>query len=71
MYTLTELGRKRFDELLRTVLHEYNPIHSGIEIAVIFLTHVPGARRRLLCWTIGVKQSPRDVPRSPRTLEDY
>jgi DNA-binding PadR family transcriptional regulator len=43
VYTLTELGRKRFDELLRTVLHEYDPIHSGIEIAVIFLTHIPSA----------------------------
>jgi DNA-binding PadR family transcriptional regulator len=43
IYTLTELGRKRFEELLRAVLREYNPIHSGVEIAVIFLGQVPGA----------------------------
>jgi DNA-binding PadR family transcriptional regulator len=41
IYTLTEQGKKRFGELLRDVLRQYSPIHSGVEIAILFLGRVP------------------------------
>jgi DNA-binding PadR family transcriptional regulator len=41
IYALTDTGRARFQELLRTVLREYAPIHSGIEIAIVFLGQLP------------------------------
>jgi DNA-binding PadR family transcriptional regulator len=43
IYSLTEHGKQQFQELLRTVLREYTPIHSGVEIAVVFLGHVSNA----------------------------
>jgi DNA-binding PadR family transcriptional regulator len=43
VYSLTEPGRRHFQELLRTVLRDYTPIHSGVEIAIVFLGHVCNA----------------------------
>jgi DNA-binding PadR family transcriptional regulator len=43
VYSLTERGKERFGELLRDVLREYTPIHSGVEIAILFLARVPAA----------------------------
>jgi DNA-binding PadR family transcriptional regulator len=43
VYSLTERGQERFFELLRVVLQEYTPIHSGVEIAILFLARVPAA----------------------------
>jgi DNA-binding PadR family transcriptional regulator len=37
MYTLTDLGRARFDELLREVLRSYDTVHTGVDVAVMFL----------------------------------
>jgi DNA-binding PadR family transcriptional regulator len=41
IYALTERGKERFGELLRQVLRQYMPIHSGVEIAILFLARVP------------------------------
>lgn len=37
LYTLTDLGRARFDELLREVLRSYDTVHTGVDVAVMFL----------------------------------
>ena len=37
IYTLTDLGRARFDELLREVLRSYDTVHTGVDVAVMFL----------------------------------
>jgi DNA-binding PadR family transcriptional regulator len=43
VYSLTGRGQQRFGELLRDVLRHYTPIHSGVEIAILFLARVPDA----------------------------
>ena len=43
VYALTQRGHERFGELLRTELRGYSPIHTGIEIAVVFLSQIPSA----------------------------
>jgi DNA-binding PadR family transcriptional regulator len=43
IYALTKRGKERFGELLRDVLRQYTPIHSGVEIAILFLSRVPTA----------------------------
>jgi DNA-binding PadR family transcriptional regulator len=43
IYALTQRGKERFGELLRDVLRQYTPIHSGVEIAILFLSRVPAA----------------------------
>jgi len=49
IYSLTERGRARFDELLRRVLQTYEPVPSSIGSAVIFLPQLPvGEAVRLL-----------------------
>ena len=37
VYALTDQGRRRFDELLRTVVRTYEPAHMGIEVGMFFL----------------------------------
>jgi DNA-binding PadR family transcriptional regulator len=41
IYSLTDHGRARFDELLRAVLSGYEPPASTIGAAIVFLPHVP------------------------------
>jgi DNA-binding PadR family transcriptional regulator len=43
VYALTGRGKERFGELLRAVLRQYTPIHSGVEIAILFLARVHAA----------------------------
>jgi DNA-binding PadR family transcriptional regulator len=43
VYELTERGRERFTELLREVLQTYQPVHTGIGTAVVFLSYLPHA----------------------------
>jgi DNA-binding PadR family transcriptional regulator len=43
IYEITDQGRKRFDELLREVMLNYEPVHIGVETAVIFLAQVAPA----------------------------
>jgi PadR family transcriptional regulator AphA len=37
LYSLTDLGRARFDELLREVLRSYDTVNTGVDVAVMFL----------------------------------
>jgi DNA-binding PadR family transcriptional regulator len=46
--SLTDRGQERFGELLRDVIREYNPIHSGVEIAILFLARVPAEEAIIL-----------------------
>lgn len=43
IYTLTDQGRQHFTQLLREVLQSYEPVHTGIETAIIFLASLPHA----------------------------
>jgi DNA-binding PadR family transcriptional regulator len=48
-YTITEKGCAYFEELLRGVLRSYEPIRTGIDVAVVLLEHLPlGEAIRLL-----------------------
>lgn len=40
VYSLTDRGRERFDELLRQILRTYEPVTSNIGSAVVFLPHL-------------------------------
>jgi DNA-binding PadR family transcriptional regulator len=40
LYKLTPKGRQRFHELLRVQLQRYDTVHTGIEVAVIFLSQL-------------------------------
>lgn len=40
IYTITEQGRTRFYQLLRETLLHYEPIHTGIETAIVFLSYL-------------------------------
>jgi DNA-binding PadR family transcriptional regulator len=41
VYTLTDQGRQRFTELLRTVLRDFTPVHTGVDVAMVFLGTLP------------------------------
>lgn len=43
IYTITEAGRQHFDTLLREVIRSYEPEHNGVDVAVVFLAHLPPA----------------------------
>jgi DNA-binding PadR family transcriptional regulator len=43
IYELTDQGRARFNELLREVLLTYEPAHTGVDTAVVFLASLPPA----------------------------
>ncbi len=40
IYELTEQGRERFNTLLQEVMLSYEPVHMGIDTAVIFLSYL-------------------------------
>jgi DNA-binding PadR family transcriptional regulator len=56
VYALTDAGRTRFGELLRTILGTFEPAHTGLDVAIVFLGRLPRdeavalleARRRLV-----------------------
>ncbi len=41
IYTITEKGRAYFEKLLRGVVRTYEPVHTGIDVAVVLLEHLP------------------------------
>ena len=41
VYALTDRGRARFAELLRGVLRDFEPAHTGLDVAVVFLNRLP------------------------------
>jgi DNA-binding PadR family transcriptional regulator len=43
VYGLTSRGRARFDELLRLVLRDFEPAHTGLDVAVVYLNRLPPA----------------------------
>lgn len=43
IYSLTSAGCERFDELLREVLRTDDQLHSGIDVALLFLRQMPHA----------------------------
>jgi len=43
IYELTDLGKKRFHELLHEVMLTYEPVHIGVDTAVVFLSYLPHA----------------------------
>src|SRR5438445_2764250 len=49
VYSITDAGRRRFDELLRQTLRHYEPLRSGLEVAVVLLNQLsPSEGIRLL-----------------------
>lgn len=40
IYTITDEGRARFHQLLRETLLQYEPVHTGIETAIVFLSYL-------------------------------
>lgn len=43
IYSLTKKGRDQFYKLLRQVLLSYEQVHTGVEVAVVLLAHLPPA----------------------------
>lgn len=43
VYSLTDKGRAYFNELLREVIRSYEVLHTGVEVAVVFLAMLPTA----------------------------
>ncbi|MDQ6637282.1 MAG: PadR family transcriptional regulator [Candidatus Dormibacteraeota bacterium] len=41
IYALTPIGRVEMVTLLRAVLQNYEPVHSGVDVAIILLDHLP------------------------------
>jgi len=40
IYAITDQGRARFAALLRAVLRTYEPAHTGVDVAVVYLHHL-------------------------------
>ena len=40
IYAITDTGRTHFHQLLRETLLQYEPVHTGIETAVVFLSYL-------------------------------
>ncbi len=43
IYEITGQGRERFMELLREIMQTYEPVHTGVDTAVVFLAYLPRA----------------------------
>ncbi len=43
IYALTNQGRARFFDLLRAILRTFDPVHTGVDVAVVFLAQLPPA----------------------------
>jgi DNA-binding PadR family transcriptional regulator len=43
LYSLTDRGAARFEELLRAVLRSYDTVHTGVDVAIVFLAQLPHA----------------------------
>jgi len=41
MYRLTDAGRDRFDALLRAEMITFDPVHTGVDVAVVLLSSLP------------------------------
>jgi DNA-binding PadR family transcriptional regulator len=43
IYALTDRGKARFGELLRLILRDFEPTHTGLDVAIVFLGRLPTA----------------------------
>ncbi|MBL8630284.1 MAG: PadR family transcriptional regulator [Rhodospirillaceae bacterium] len=43
VYALTAAGRRIFMDLLRETLGAYQPVHSGLDVAIVFMARLPPA----------------------------
>lgn len=43
VYTLTAAGRRVFMDLLRDTLGAYQPVHTGLDVAIVFMARLPPA----------------------------
>ncbi len=43
VYELTDQGRTQFTDLLHATLQTYEPVHTGVETAIVFLSYLPPA----------------------------
>ncbi|MCB2108363.1 MAG: PadR family transcriptional regulator [Rhodobacteraceae bacterium] len=48
IYRLTRRGRTLFERLLRDTIAAYQPIHSGLDVAIVYLSRLPVAEARAL-----------------------
>jgi DNA-binding PadR family transcriptional regulator len=48
VYSLTGAGCVRFEELLRDELRTYDPVHTGVDVAILFLGQLPHAEALML-----------------------
>lgn len=48
VYSITAAGRRLFGELLRTGLRSYDGTQTGLEVAVVFLAHIPAGEAAAL-----------------------
>jgi len=62
IYELTEQGRAHFKALLREIILTYEPAHTGVDTAVVFLASLPPAEGlRLLMERRSIVVARRDV----------
>jgi DNA-binding PadR family transcriptional regulator len=62
VYTRTEAGRRRFGELLRTVLADFSPAHTGLDVALVYLNQLPREE------AVAILQARRDAVAARREL---
>ncbi len=48
VYSLTKKGQLLFHELLRSTLGLYQPVHTGLDVAIVFMARLPPAEARAL-----------------------
>lgn len=48
IYSLTATGRKLFANLLRNTLDTYEPVHTGLDVAIVFMARLPIRESRAL-----------------------
>ena len=48
IYTLSNQGHARFFDLLRALLRTFDPVHTGVDVAVVFLAQLPPAEAMTL-----------------------
>lgn len=46
LYSITSAGRSAMVQLLRSVLLSYEPVHSGIDVAIVLLDQLPAEEAR-------------------------
>jgi DNA-binding PadR family transcriptional regulator len=62
VYTRTEKGAAHFAELLRTVLADFSPTHTGLDVALLYLNQLPRAE------AVAILRSRRDAVAARRVL---